>query len=73
MVGTGTAASCTETALDTALAKGGIVTFDCGARPITIVVTSEKALTQDTVIDGGGHRHPERRRQDAHRPPRERL
>jgi hypothetical protein len=54
VVGTGTAASCTEAALDKALAKGGVVTFDCGAAPVTITVTSEKALKQDTVIDGGG-------------------
>jgi hypothetical protein len=54
VVGTGTAASCTEAALTAALAKGGVVTFDCGSAPVTIAVTAEVALKQDTVIDGGG-------------------
>ncbi len=53
-VGTGTPASCTEAALDAALAGGGLVTFDCGPDPVTITVTSEKATTADTSIDGGG-------------------
>jgi parallel beta helix pectate lyase-like protein/polymorphic membrane protein len=53
VVGTGTPASCTESALDDAAAKGGIVTFDCGAAPATITVTSEIAVTKDTTIDGG--------------------
>jgi hypothetical protein len=56
VVGKGTAASCTEAALSAALTKGGIVTFDCGAAPATIVVTAtiELPYTLDTVIDGGG-------------------
>src|SRR5262249_55729595 len=49
-----TAAGCTEAALDAALAKGGKIAFSCGASPVTITVTSEKAIKQDTVIDGGG-------------------
>jgi predicted outer membrane repeat protein len=55
VVGTGTAASCTEQALASALAGGGIVTFDCGGAA-TIAVTSEKMLATkgDTVLDGGG-------------------
>jgi hypothetical protein len=55
VVGTGTAASCTEAAFATALAAGGIITFDCGG-PATIAITSEKELSTkgDTVIDGGG-------------------
>src|SRR5579872_2136360 len=36
VVGTGTAASCTEGALASAIAAGGIVTFDCGAAPVTV-------------------------------------
>jgi predicted outer membrane repeat protein len=52
-VGSGTAASCTETALETALAGGGTITFNCGG-PATIVFTSEKQILADTVIDGGG-------------------
>jgi hypothetical protein len=56
VVGTGTAASCTPAALSTALTKGGIVTFDCGAAPTTITVTAtiELPTTLDTVVDGGG-------------------
>lgn len=54
VVGTGTAASCTEASLAQALAGGGIVTFDCGPDPVTIPVTAEKSLTKDTVLDGGG-------------------
>jgi len=54
VVGKGTPASCTEAALASALAKGGVVTFDCGAAPVTITVTAEQAVKKDTVIDGGG-------------------
>jgi len=56
VVGSGTAASCTEAALDAALTKGGIVTFRCGTAPATITVTAtiELPTTLDTVIDGGG-------------------
>ena len=32
VVGTGTPASCTEAALDAALAAGGLVSFNCGAQ-----------------------------------------
>ncbi len=53
VVGTGTAASCTETALSSALAGGGNVTFNCGNSLVTIAVTSEKLLLNDTTVDGG--------------------
>jgi hypothetical protein len=54
VVGGGAPGDCTEAALDAALAKGGVVTFNCGPSPITITVTQAKAIKQDTVIDGGG-------------------
>ncbi|HEX7665616.1 MAG TPA: hypothetical protein VF407_13915, partial [Polyangiaceae bacterium] len=56
VVGSGTAASCTFDALNTAVKKGGVITFDCGSAPATIAVTStlELPITKDTVIDGGG-------------------
>jgi hypothetical protein len=54
VVGTGTPASCTESALAAALAKGGVITFDCGADPVTITVTSELKITTDTWLDGAG-------------------
>jgi hypothetical protein len=53
IVGNGTAASCTENALDAAVAKGGIVTFNCGTAPATITVTGEVPVTVNTTIDGG--------------------
>src|SRR6185295_3066456 len=54
VVGTGTAVSCTEAALNTALAGGGLVTFSCGVGAVTITVSSTKNLTADTTVDGGG-------------------
>jgi hypothetical protein len=54
VVGSGAPGGCTEAALQAALAKGGVVTFDCGPAPITITVTAEQAIKKDTVIDGGG-------------------
>jgi len=52
VVGNGTPASCTEQALDAAVAKGGIVTFDCGPAKTTITVTAEVPVTKDTTVDG---------------------
>jgi hypothetical protein len=54
VVGDGTPASCTETALRAAIASGGVITFACGAAPVTITVTSELKVTKDTTLDGGG-------------------
>ena len=54
VIGDGGAASCTETALNTALAAGGEITFNCGDAPHTIVFTEGKTLNVDTTIDGGG-------------------
>lgn len=54
VVGSGTPASCTEAALTTALAGGGLVTFNCGSAPHTITVTAAKLITTATTIDGGG-------------------
>ncbi|MCA9374277.1 MAG: choice-of-anchor Q domain-containing protein [Candidatus Gracilibacteria bacterium] len=53
-VGTGTPGSCTEAALDTALSGGGLVDFDCGGAAHTITLTSNKAISATTTIDGGG-------------------
>ena len=53
VVGNGTAASCTESAFATAIAAGGMVTFNCGASPYKLVLTSSKSIIKDTVIDGG--------------------
>ena len=56
VVGTGTAASCTFAALQTAATAGGVITFDCGAAPVTIPVTATLNLPIDQE-----HRHRRRR------------
>jgi hypothetical protein len=55
VVGTGTAASCTFSALQTAVTAGGVITFNCGPDPVTIRVTATLNVpsTKNTVIDGG--------------------
>src|SRR6266478_3442536 len=54
-VGSGTAASCTETALANALSKGGVIRFNCGGAA-TITLTSQKTLRTNvnTTLDGQG-------------------
>jgi hypothetical protein len=56
VVGTGTPGSCTETALRTAVGRGGVITFNCGPNPVTIAITQTLNLRNDiaTTIDGGG-------------------
>jgi hypothetical protein len=57
VIGRGTASSCTSDAFVAAVAKGGIITFNCGAAPTTIVLTSTAKVFNNTapklVIDGG--------------------
>jgi len=53
-VGAGTPGSCTEAALEAAIAAGGTIQFDCGPAPVTLYVSSEKVVTRDTWLDGGG-------------------
>ena len=55
VVGTGTAGSCSEAALTKALARGGVIRFNCGGAA-TIAITSQKILRTDvnTTIDGQG-------------------
>jgi hypothetical protein len=58
VVGTGTPESCTGAAFVAAVARGGVITFDCGAQPRTIVLDRTAKIVNDTgpkiVIDGGG-------------------
>lgn len=55
VVGNGTATSCTTTALVTAVAGGGEISFNCGAAPHTIVLPTPLIITSaQTIIDGGG-------------------
>ena len=57
IVGTGTPASCTGAAFVAAVANGGVITFDCGPDPVTIVLPSTAKVFNDRgpklVIDGG--------------------
>jgi hypothetical protein len=58
VVGTGTPESCTGAAFVAAVAKGGVITFNCGDKPVTIAVDQTAKIVNDTgpkiVIDGGG-------------------
>ena len=61
VVGTGTPASCTAAAVASAVHAGGVVTFNCGSAPTTIVVPeieifNDGGVTKDgsVTIDGGG-------------------
>ncbi len=58
VVGTGTKESCTGAAFVAAVAKGGVIKFDCGPDPVTITLTEPARIFNDTgpkiVIDGGG-------------------
>jgi hypothetical protein len=55
VVGNGTPGSCTEAALNAALAGGGTVTFNCGGSPVSIPITSQKVVSAATVVDGGNN------------------
>jgi hypothetical protein len=57
VVGNGSPDSCTPEAFVEAVAKGGVITFNCGPDPKTITLSSEAKVHNDTgpvVIDGGG-------------------
>ncbi|MFI6759765.1 hypothetical protein ACIBF5_11590 [Micromonospora sp. NPDC050417] len=58
VVGTGTAASCTGKAVVSAVAAGGMITFDCGPDPVTITMTETAKVRNGNgpriVLDGGG-------------------
>jgi len=57
VIGNGSPASCTSDAVVDAVALGGVITFDCGPGPVTIVMTRTAKIFNDTgpeiVIDGG--------------------
>jgi hypothetical protein len=57
VIGTGTPGSCTGDAFVAAVAEGGVITFDCGPDPVTIVLTTTAKVFNDKgtklVIDGG--------------------
>ena len=58
VIGNGTAASCTSAAVVAAVAKGGVITFNCGSRPVEIVMQQTAKVFNNTgpkiVLDGGG-------------------
>ena len=57
VIGAGTPASCTSQAVVDAVAHGGIITFDCGPDPVTIVMTDTAKVVNTSpvvVLDGGG-------------------
>ena len=57
VIGNGTAHSCTSAAVVKAVALGGVITFSCGPRPVTIVLRATAKVhntSQRVVIDGGG-------------------
>ena len=58
VVGEGTPESCTGEAFVSAVALGGVITFDCGPDPITITTPETARIFNDAspevVIDGGG-------------------
>ncbi|QSQ11383.1 hypothetical protein [Myxococcus landrumensis] len=58
VVGTGTPASCTSDAFVDAVAKGGVITFDCGPEPVVITLDRTAKVFNDkgpeVVIDGKG-------------------
>lgn len=58
IVGSGTPESCTSEVVVSAIAEGGIIHFDCGSEPHTIVLKETAKImndsTEEIVIDGGG-------------------
>jgi hypothetical protein len=57
VIGSGTSASCTSQAVVDAVALGGIITFNCGPDPVTIVMTDTAKVVNTSavvVLDGGG-------------------
>jgi hypothetical protein len=57
VIGDGKPASCTSAAVVRAVAAGGIIKFDCGSKPVTIVMTATARVYKTrhlVVLDGGG-------------------
>jgi hypothetical protein len=57
VIGTGTPASCTSAKVVKAIAKGGVITFSCGANPVTITMHATAKVINTShriVLDGGG-------------------
>jgi hypothetical protein len=57
VIGDGTPGSCNSAAVVAAIAQGGVIAFDCGPDPVTIVLEETARIFNDTgpeiVLDGG--------------------
>jgi hypothetical protein len=56
VIGHGTPSSCTSAAVVRAVAKGGVITFNCGPKPVTITMTATAKVVNTShrvVLDGG--------------------
>lgn len=57
VIGKGTPGSCTSAAVVRAVAKGGVITFNCGPKRVTIIMRATakvKNTSSRVVINGGG-------------------
>jgi hypothetical protein len=57
VIGNGTPAGCTSAAVVKSVAEGGIITFNCGPKPVTIVMKATAKVVNTShrvVLDGGG-------------------
>ncbi len=57
VIGTGRPSSCTSAAVVRAIAEGGVITFRCGPKPVTIVMKATAKVVNTShrvVLDGGG-------------------
>jgi len=57
VIGNGKPQSCTPGAVVRAVAAGGVITFNCGSKPLTIVLDSTASVNKTrrlVVLDGGG-------------------
>ncbi len=57
VIGDGRPASCTSAAVVRDVAVGGIITFNCGPKPVTIVMSATASVIKTrrlVVLDGGG-------------------
>src|SRR5262245_56205361 len=48
VIGNGTAASCTSTEVVRTVALGGVITFNCGADPVTITMEQTAKIVNNT-------------------------
>ena len=57
LIGNGTPTGCTSSAVVQAVAEGGIISFNCGSKPVTIVMTKTASVPKTrhlVVLDGHG-------------------